>query len=111
MSKKSNVNPDHYKVAGRERQGENIVQSAQSQAYGQQQAEIERWQAKRQDGLPTGKNIQQIPAEPKTASKPSRHPTVSQAKSKSARSKTPKASSPSPASRASNMRRTPARTS
>jgi hypothetical protein len=25
MSKKSNVNPDHYKVAGRERQGENIV--------------------------------------------------------------------------------------
>ena len=34
MSKKSNVNPDHYKVAGRERQGENIVQSAQSQAYG-----------------------------------------------------------------------------
>lgn len=25
MSKKINVNPDHYKVAGRERQGENIV--------------------------------------------------------------------------------------
>ena len=100
MSKKSNVNPDHYKVAGRERQGENIVQSAQSQAYGQQQAEIERWQAKQQDGLPTGKNIQQIPAEPKSASKPSRHPAVSQATSKRARSTTPKASSPSPARKA-----------
>lgn len=110
MSKKINVNPDHYKVAGRERQGENIVQSAPRQAYGQQQAEVERWQAKRQDGLPTGKKIQQIPAEPKSASKPA-HPTVSQAKSKSARSTTPKASSPSPASRASNMRRTPGRTS
>lgn len=27
MSKKNNVNPDHYKVAGRERQGEGIVHS------------------------------------------------------------------------------------
>lgn len=34
MSKKINVNPDHYKVAGRERQGENIVQSAPRQTYG-----------------------------------------------------------------------------
>ena len=25
MSRRINVNPDHYKVAGRERQGENIV--------------------------------------------------------------------------------------
>jgi hypothetical protein len=25
MSKNINVNPDHYKVAGRERQGENVV--------------------------------------------------------------------------------------
>lgn len=27
MSKNINVNPDHYKVAGRERQGENLTQS------------------------------------------------------------------------------------
>jgi hypothetical protein len=27
MSKKNNVNPDHYKTAGRTRQGEEIVQS------------------------------------------------------------------------------------
>jgi hypothetical protein len=25
MSRRINVNPDHYKVAGRERQGENII--------------------------------------------------------------------------------------
>lgn len=35
MSKKSNVNPDHYKTAGRTRQGENIVQEIQTQKYAQ----------------------------------------------------------------------------
>jgi hypothetical protein len=35
MSKHSNVNPDHYKVAGRERQGENVIH------------EVERREAKR----------------------------------------------------------------
>ncbi|MGH9313103.1 MAG: hypothetical protein ACRD09_12730 [Vicinamibacterales bacterium] len=29
MSKSINVNPDHYKVAGRERQGEDIVHERQ----------------------------------------------------------------------------------
>jgi hypothetical protein len=29
MSKRINVNPDHYKVAGRERQGENVVHSTE----------------------------------------------------------------------------------
>ena len=31
MSKHNNVNPGQYKVAGRQRQGENIVQSRQKQ--------------------------------------------------------------------------------
>jgi len=35
MSKHSNVNPDHYKTAGRERQGENVIH------------EVERREAKR----------------------------------------------------------------
>jgi hypothetical protein len=35
MSKKSNVNPDHYKTAGRTRQGEDIVQEIQTQKYAQ----------------------------------------------------------------------------
>jgi hypothetical protein len=32
MSKRINVNPDHYKVAGRERQGENIIHQLEKQA-------------------------------------------------------------------------------
>jgi len=46
MSRRINVNPAHYKVAGRERQGEDIIQSAQKQAFGKQQATEGRWQAK-----------------------------------------------------------------
>ena len=45
MSRRINVNPAHYKVAGRERQGENIAQDAQKHAFGQQQATEHRWQA------------------------------------------------------------------
>jgi hypothetical protein len=41
-----NVNPDHYKGAGRERQGETIVQTAERQVFQQQHALNERWQAK-----------------------------------------------------------------
>lgn len=32
MSKNINVNPDHYKVAGRERQGENLNQEKEKRA-------------------------------------------------------------------------------
>jgi hypothetical protein len=35
MSKKNNVNPDHYKTAGRERQGEDIVHDAYKRWYAQ----------------------------------------------------------------------------
>jgi hypothetical protein len=31
MSKKINVNPDHYKTAGRERQGEDVVPELEKQ--------------------------------------------------------------------------------
>ncbi len=33
MSNKNNVNPDHYKTAGRERPGQDIVQGIQKQKY------------------------------------------------------------------------------
>ena len=33
MSKRINVNPDHYKVAGRERQGEEVVASEERQKF------------------------------------------------------------------------------
>jgi hypothetical protein len=35
MSKKINVNPDHYKVAGRERQGEDIPVDRGKRAFAQ----------------------------------------------------------------------------
>ncbi len=38
MGKKNNVNPDHYKTAGRERQGEDIVQEIHKQEYTQAEA-------------------------------------------------------------------------
>jgi hypothetical protein len=46
MSKHINVNPDHYKGAGRERQGEDIVQSEERRVFEQQRALNKRWQAK-----------------------------------------------------------------
>ena len=46
MSKNINVNPDHYKGAGRERQGEDTIHGAQRQLFEQQQALNERWQAR-----------------------------------------------------------------
>ena len=46
MSKHINVNPDHYKVAGRERQGDAVIQNLQRQQFAQQRAQTERWQAK-----------------------------------------------------------------
>ena len=39
MSKNNNINPDHYKVAGRARQGENIVQDEQRRTFAQHQRE------------------------------------------------------------------------
>jgi hypothetical protein len=37
MSEKNNVNPDYYKVAGRDRQGEDILQEVHKQQYAQAQ--------------------------------------------------------------------------
>lgn len=38
MGKKNNVNPNHYKTRGRERQGDDIVQEVHKQEYAQAQA-------------------------------------------------------------------------
>ena len=38
MGKKNNVNPDHYKTAGRERQGEDIVQEIHKQEHTEAEA-------------------------------------------------------------------------
>ncbi|MDI1241449.1 MAG: hypothetical protein PSX80_05960 [bacterium] len=38
---KNNVNPDHYKTAGRERPGQDVVQTIQKQKYTEAKAEEE----------------------------------------------------------------------
>ena len=52
MSRNINVNPGHYKVAGRERQGEDILQRDQKQRFAQQagggrRGEVPPWEATR----------------------------------------------------------------
>jgi hypothetical protein len=42
MSGKNNVNPGQYKVAGRERQGEDVVHERQKQLTGQDRARVAR---------------------------------------------------------------------
>jgi len=39
MSKKNNVNPDHYKIAGRERQGEDIIHGVYKHWYTQSKSQ------------------------------------------------------------------------
>ncbi|MBI4476954.1 MAG: hypothetical protein HY654_07255 [Acidobacteria bacterium] len=41
-SAKSNVHPDHYKTAGRERQGEDIVQEVHRKAFNETRSRHER---------------------------------------------------------------------
>ena len=55
MSRRNNVNPDHYKVAGRQRQGEQVVH------------EVERRRARL-----TGRDDKRVGAKPVPAGKSSR---------------------------------------
>lgn len=50
MGTKNNVNPDHYKTAGRERQGDDIVQEIHKQEY--EQAESSRQNADAENFIP-----------------------------------------------------------
>ena len=74
MSRHINVNPGHYKVAGRERQGEAIHQSSQKGAYAQQREEARRQAADSLAGLPawetTPPNLD-IPDRPKARTRKS----------------------------------------
>ena len=42
MSSKNNVNPDHYKVAGRDRPNENVVHEQENQSLAEEQERRER---------------------------------------------------------------------
>jgi hypothetical protein len=57
MSKRINVNPDHYKTAGRERPGDQLVQEQYKQQFGQ--ARAGRGKAKTRPGSrPRGKKAE-----------------------------------------------------
>jgi hypothetical protein len=92
MSKRINVNPDHYKVAGRERQGENIVHSVERRTYAQQQAEADRWQARQHRDEPSWTHPETPAAEPGPAKPPTkrrpRKPAATRATTRKARSTT-----------------------
>lgn len=42
MSKRINVNPDHYKVRGRERPGQDVVPEAEREALRRSRRQVER---------------------------------------------------------------------
>jgi hypothetical protein len=52
MSRNINVNPDHYKTAGRERQGEALLQRAERQAYAERRAAADRWHTRQHEQAP-----------------------------------------------------------
>jgi hypothetical protein len=66
MSKNINVNPDHYKVAGRERQGEDVVHELEKREIKRRRSDEKRISAtersQRAAGPPRGSNAERRPA-------------------------------------------------
>lgn len=61
---KSNVNPNHYKTAGRERQGEEIVQEIHKQKFAQEEAAHAGQQRPgKQNFIPGGAPLGESPGE------------------------------------------------
>jgi hypothetical protein len=54
MSKRNNVNPAHYKVAGRERMGENLTQDRDKQALGNSRSQLGATRRKNRAGQTEG---------------------------------------------------------
>lgn len=82
MSRNINVNPAHYKVAGRERQGEGILQAEQKQAFATQQG------GGAGDGVPPWEATRHtfVSAQPEPEAKPKKKPRkAAKAKKKTSR--------------------------
>jgi hypothetical protein len=56
MAKKSNVNPDHYKTAGRDPQGQAVLQEMERRKFKEGQAKSSRATAKRVSTKPISKS-------------------------------------------------------
>ena len=113
MSRNINVNPGHYKVAGRERQGEAIIQAMQKQTYTTQQADggsddVPPWEATRHSFV-SAQPPEEAPAKKARKAKAKRplsrtKRALSQAKRPAAR-KTGKKAAPRPGSRQRRVKR------
>ncbi len=69
MGRKSNVNPDHYKTAGRDPQGQAVLQEVERKKFKEKQARLSHATASVVEASPrTGKPA--TPAGPKTPAKP-----------------------------------------
>lgn len=55
MSKRINVNPDHYKVAGRERPGDGVAAKAPKQSNAVNRETRERWEKRQARKRPGAK--------------------------------------------------------
>jgi hypothetical protein len=102
MSRNINVNPGHYKVAGRERQGEDILQQQQKQLFAQQpggghHGDVPPWEATRHSFVTAQPEPDRKPA--KAPKKPLKAKTRKAATSKKARTarKSTKAKKPAAA--------------
>lgn len=60
---KSNVNPNHYKTAGRERLGEDIVQEIHKQKFAQEEAAHAGQQPDKQNFIPGAARVGESPGE------------------------------------------------
>jgi hypothetical protein len=71
MGKKSNVNPDHYKTAGRDPQGQAVLQGLERQKFKEKQARLSRATA-RPVAPPRRKKALATPAAPKRLAEPAK---------------------------------------
>lgn len=78
MSKhKSNVNPDHFKTAGRETQGKDVVHEVQRQQYGEAKAREKRNQPRTAERDLTASPAEEGEGRPGVSDKKGKQPTTS----------------------------------
>jgi hypothetical protein len=51
MSKKSNVHPDYYKTAGRERPGDGVIRDPKHRQSGSEKTRTEKWQTRQKEKM------------------------------------------------------------
>lgn len=64
MSNKNNVNPDHYKLAGRERQGEDILHDVYKRRYTQSKSQAGAHARNFIPGAQEKKSVTEVEPEP-----------------------------------------------